>query len=119
MRRLRRLGCGVALDQCGEGLGTLDYLGALPANYIKISGHIVRAAERHPVQRIVMAAIAQVGHARSWRCIAAAVESSAMLRRVRRAGIDFAQGHALGGPAPFAEALLDAVSRGRSHAALA
>jgi len=105
LQRLHRLGCRVALDQCGEGLVALDQLRDLPIDYLKISGRVVLNAGREPVQRVLMGAISEVGRLMGARCVAASVETEAILRRVREAGIAFAQGYAIGRPVPFAEAL--------------
>ncbi len=105
VQRLHRLGCRVALDQCCDGLAALDHLRDLPIDYLKISGRVVRGAGREPVQRVLLGAINEVGRLMGSRCVAACVESGAILRRVREAGIAFAQGYAVGRPVPFAEAL--------------
>jgi diguanylate cyclase (GGDEF)-like protein/PAS domain S-box-containing protein len=111
--RLHRLGCGVALDQCGEGLAAIDQLRDLPLDYLKISGRVVRGADREPVPRVLLGAINEVGRLMGSRCVAACVETGATLRRVREAGIALAQGYAVGRPVPLAEALPAGSEAGR------
>lgn len=105
VRHLHQLGCRVALDHCCEGLATIDRLRDLPIDYLKISGRVVRGAGRDPVCRVLLAAINQVGRLMGSRCVAGSVESGTALRRVREAGIAFAQGYAVGRPVPLARAL--------------
>ena len=97
---LHELGCGIALDDFGTGYGTLTYLAALPADYVKIDMSFVHGllsdegAER--VVRSILRTAAEFG----LRTVAEGVEDGATLERLVELGVDHAQGYHLGRPAP-------------------
>jgi EAL domain-containing protein (putative c-di-GMP-specific phosphodiesterase class I) len=99
--RLRKLGCGIALDDFGVGHGTFTYLRHLPVDYLKIDMQFVRdllsdEEDRHVVQAIV-------GVARQFKIetVAEGVEDQATLEELRRIGVDYAQGYWTGRPVPL------------------
>ena len=101
-REITALGCSLALDDFGTGYGTLTYLASLPVSEIKIDRQFVsRLLDDQGSVDIVRAV---VGLARSFRAttVAEGVEDAATLERVRKLGVDVAQGYLLGRPAPFA-----------------
>jgi len=55
-----------------------------------------------PVNLVMIEAIQRIGQAMGKRTIAEFVESEEMLHRLRALGIDYAQGHHIARPQPFA-----------------
>ncbi len=102
IRQLQGLGCAFALDDFGAGMSSFTYLKHLPATYLKIDGSFVREMLNDPVNLVMVEAIQRVGHAMGKKTVAEFVEDEAMLRRLRALGVDYAQGHFIGEPAPFA-----------------
>ena len=102
MRRFRDLGCRFALDDFGSGLSSFAYLKALPVDYLKIDGSFVRGIAEDRIDLAVIDAIHHLGKAAGARTIAESVESPAVLDRIRRLGIDCAQGHEIHRPEPYA-----------------
>ena len=100
--RMRKLGCGIALDDFGVGHGAFTYLRHLPVDYLKIDMQFVRTLLSSPADSQVIQAI--IGVARQFRIetIAEGVEDQATLDELRRLGIDYAQGYWIGRPAPIA-----------------
>ncbi|HEX8611522.1 MAG TPA: EAL domain-containing protein [Telluria sp.] len=96
MHRLRDIGCTFALDDFGSGLSSFGYLKSLPVNFLKVDGLFVRDIAINPVNRAIVQAINQVGHAMNLKTVAEYVEDDETLALVRDMGIDFAQGIAVG-----------------------
>ncbi|CAG2148437.1 hypothetical protein LMG31506_03824 [Cupriavidus yeoncheonensis] len=105
IEQMQRLGCVFALDDFGAGMASFTYLKHLPAAYLKIDGSFVRAMLDDPVNQVMVEVIQRIGHATGKKTIAEYVETEAMLARLRELGVDFAQGHHIAMPRPFASGL--------------
>ncbi|WP_019399085.1 EAL domain-containing protein [Pseudoxanthomonas sp. GW2] len=95
IERLRAAGCRIALDDFGAGMSSFGYLKNLPVDIIKIDGSFIRDLDSDPVSRIIVSAIAQIGHQRGLRVVAEWVDDPRMLPLLRERGVDLAQGFAL------------------------
>jgi EAL domain-containing protein (putative c-di-GMP-specific phosphodiesterase class I) len=104
---VKRRGSRFALDDFGSGLSSFKYLRALPVGYLKIDGSFVQNMTDDPRDKALVAAINEVGHALGISTIAEYAHSTAIVNRLRRLGVDCAQGHALGAPMPLEHMLLE------------
>jgi diguanylate cyclase (GGDEF)-like protein/PAS domain S-box-containing protein len=100
MRRLRDRGCRFALDDFGIGFSSFSYLQSLPADYVKIDGSFIRGVETDPAARALVRAIDTVAHTLGKETIAECVENLDSVRTLIELGVEYAQGYALGKPAP-------------------
>ncbi|MGZ8996494.1 MAG: EAL domain-containing protein, partial [Rhodospirillales bacterium] len=107
---MRRHGCRIALDDFGSGQSSFHYLRTLPADYLKIDGAFVRNINEDEQDEAVVAAINEVGHKLGIATIAEYVQDLPTADRLREIGVDYAQGHAFGAPAPLERALLAAAA---------
>jgi diguanylate cyclase (GGDEF)-like protein/PAS domain S-box-containing protein len=98
IRELRARGCKFALDDFGSGLSSFGYLKALPVDYLKIDGSLVRRIAEESIDCAMVEAINRLAHQMGMRTIAEYVESTECLRVLRDIGVDHAQGYALGMP---------------------
>jgi ammonium transporter, Amt family len=103
---LRRRGLRFALDDFGSGAASLKYLRDLPLDYLKIDGSFVRNVVTHPANQYLVGAIRDMGRAFGLETIAEYVEDEATIDYLAQAGIDYAQGCAIGKPVPLDEGLL-------------
>jgi EAL domain-containing protein (putative c-di-GMP-specific phosphodiesterase class I) len=88
------------LDDFGSGLSSFGYLKALPVDFLKIDGSLVRRIAEENMDRAMVEAINRLAHQLGMRTIAEYVESAACLSVLRDIGVDHAQGYALGIPMP-------------------
>jgi diguanylate cyclase (GGDEF)-like protein len=107
MRRLRRLGCGVSLDDFGTGLSSLSYLRQLPVTALKIDGSFVRDVLKDTRAESMVQAIAQLARSMSIQTVAKYVETEELRHRVAALGVDHGQGFAIGRPLPLQEMLVE------------
>lgn len=101
MNEVRQLGCRFALDDFGSGLSSFAYLKYFSTDYLKIDGSFVRDLLEDSNDRILVAAINQIGHAMGVETIAECAESNAVVRELRKMNVDYVQGSAVGKPIPF------------------
>src|SRR5690606_24300675 len=106
MRECRARGCLVALDDFGSGLSSFMYLKNLPVDFLKIDGQFVQHITTDHVDRSMVEAITQVGHAMGIKTIAERVETREVLDCLAEIGVEYAQGFYIAPPEPA-----DALSR--------
>ena len=100
---LRRRGCRFALDDFGSGFGSFYYLKHLPFDYFKIDGDFIRGFGANPTDQLVVEAIVGIARGMGKKTVAEFVTDQAMTDRLRRSGIDYAQGFHIGMPRPIVE----------------
>lgn len=109
LRDLHAAGCQTTLDHCGSGMAAFTLLRRLRPDYLKIAGHIVRGLARDPVQRALATALNDVGHVLGLKTIGVQAESQGVLARLRRMGVDYAQGFGIGRPEALEDVLAQSV----------
>jgi len=100
---LKAMGCEFSLDDFGSGMSSFAYLKNLPVNYLKIDGSYVRDLVHDRVDRSMVEAVNQIGHAMGMQTIAEFVEDSATLGALAAIGVDYAQGYGIAMPRPLDE----------------
>ncbi len=105
-RRLRDMGCRIALDDFGKGMTSFYSLKRLPVDYLKIDGGFVTSMLDDPVDRAMVAAIVEIGRTMGLETIAEHVNLRT-LEALRDLGVGYAQGFELGEPRPLAELLTE------------
>jgi diguanylate cyclase (GGDEF)-like protein/PAS domain S-box-containing protein len=103
MSELKARGCKFSLDDFGTGVSSFVYLKSLPVDFLKIDGQFISHITQDPVNRSMVEAIAKVGRALGIATVAECVESEAVLKELRRIGVDYVQGFHLANPLPVAQ----------------
>lgn len=98
IKRLKDLGCRIALDDFGSGFCSFTYLKHLPVDSLKIDGAFVQGLVSTPVDQAMVQSMNQIAHALGKTTVAEFVENRETLQLLREYGVDFAQGHFLGKP---------------------
>jgi diguanylate cyclase (GGDEF)-like protein len=103
---LKGMGCHIALDDFGSGMSSFAYLKNLPIDFLKIDGSYVRDIVNDPIDRALVEAVNQIGHAMGIKTIAEYAEDQATLGALSVIGVDFAQGYGIGKPEPLEKLVL-------------
>lgn len=101
IRRLRKLGHEVALDDFGRGLSSLTYLKSLPVNSVKIDGELIRDVTHNQRSQAMVSAVVQLARAMKLETTAECIESAEIQQAIANLGVDHAQGFAIGRPRPL------------------
>ncbi|MCO6414047.1 MAG: EAL domain-containing protein [Thiogranum sp.] len=103
IKRLRQLGCRIALDDFGSSLSSFGYLKNMQIDYIKIDGGLVRDMQSDRIDAALVEAINEIAHVVGVQTIAEFVETEEILHALCRLGVDYAQGHCIALPRPIEE----------------
>lgn len=103
IKALRGLGCPIALDDFGTGMSSFTYLKSLSVDFVKIDGSFVRDMLVDEMDCAIVEAINRIGHIAGIHTIAEYVETEALLQRLTRMGVDYAQGWAVHRPSRFSD----------------
>jgi len=105
LTRLRRKGLSIAMDDFGTGNATIDALGKLPFNTIKLDqGAVSRIDSSNKDFTIVQSSI-WMAHQLELTIVAEGIESEAIYQTLQDEGCEVAQGFWISHPLPLAEFL--------------
>jgi diguanylate cyclase (GGDEF)-like protein len=119
MKKLRKLGVSIALDDFGRASASLANLRAYPFDEVKIDRALIEEAPTHEDSAAIVQSVALLAQALSMRSTAEGVETLDELDLAVRTGCKKVQGFCFGRPVPVAElaALLAECSQKLPHAA--
>jgi EAL domain-containing protein (putative c-di-GMP-specific phosphodiesterase class I) len=100
-RRLRELGCGLAIDDFGAGFASFYYLKHFAFDYLKIDGEFVENLATSKTDQLIVKSVVDIARGLDKRTIAEFVGDERTLELLREYGIDFAQGFHVGRPRPM------------------
>ena len=100
---LRAEGCGFALDDFGSGAASFSYLKQFDADFLKIDAGFVRDLGHCELSRRIVSGLSELAVSLGMATIAEGVEERSMVADLVEAGVDFAQGFALGPVAALRE----------------
>jgi diguanylate cyclase (GGDEF)-like protein/PAS domain S-box-containing protein len=98
---LHGMGCQFAIDDFGSGMASFSNLRNLPLDYLKIDGSLTQNLANDSVNHAMVTAMIKLARSLKFKVIAEQVEDSTAADVVRRIGVDFLQGYAIGRPKPL------------------
>jgi EAL domain-containing protein (putative c-di-GMP-specific phosphodiesterase class I) len=95
---LRSLGVRIAVDDFGKGYSSLNYIGRLPIDFLKIDKRFIDSIDVDDKEGRLAAAIIGLARVLGLGCVAEGIERPAQQERLVELGCDFAQGFLLARP---------------------
>ena len=105
LARVHSLGVRIALDDFGSGYSSLEYLGRLPIDVLKIDRSLVERVHEEPQRQEVMRAIDHIAEKLDLETIVEGIEHEAQRQALLDLGFRRGQGFLFSPPIPLAEAL--------------
>lgn len=102
-RELERLGVRLAVDDFGQGYGSLAYLRTLPVSTLKIDGSFTREVTADPVNYSLVRTMVYMADDLGMASVGEGVETAEQLRCLREIGCRLGQGFLFGEPMPAAD----------------
>ncbi len=93
IRRLKAIGCRIALDDFGAGFSSFHYLKQFDVDYVKIDGSFVRDLAGDRGSRLFVKALNDVAQGLNKQVIAEWVEDASAVALLQSMGTQFAQGY--------------------------
>ena len=103
IKALKDMGCHFSLDDFGVGFTSFVYLREMEVDYIKIDGSFIRKLSENPHDQLFVKAIVDVAKGMGIKTVAEFVENKETIKLLKEFGVDYAQGYAIGKPAPWDE----------------
>jgi len=100
IKKIKALGCSLALDDFGVGFSSFYYLKHLPVDYVKIDGSFIKQLDSNFEDKVFVKALTDVSQSLGKKTVAEFVENEAILDVLKEFGIDYAQGYYIGKPGP-------------------
>jgi predicted signal transduction protein with EAL and GGDEF domain len=111
LQAIQRLGVRIALDDFGSGYSSLEYLGRLPIDILKIDRSLIEQVHAEPQRQEVLRAIGHIAEKLGLGTIVEGVEQEAQRTALLELGFRHAQGFLFSRPVPLDEAIAPALSR--------
>ncbi len=105
LTRLRRKGLSIAMDDFGTGYATIDALGKLPFNTIKLDQGAVSRIDSSNKDFTIAQSSIWMAHQLELTIVAEGIESEAIYQTLQDEGCEVAQGFWISHPLPLAEFL--------------
>ncbi len=100
LRRLKRLGVGLSIDDYGSGYSSLAYLQQLPVDELKIDRSFVRDITDQPRNLAIVRSTVELGKNLGLTVVAEGVEDEGAWAALDELGCDLLQGYFLSRPVP-------------------
>jgi EAL domain-containing protein (putative c-di-GMP-specific phosphodiesterase class I) len=101
--QLRQLGCRVAIDDFGTGYASYSRLKLVQVDMLKIDGSFVRNMLSNSLDYQIIESICVVARLKRMQIVAECVETEENAEALRKLGVDYLQGDAIGAPLPLSE----------------
>ena len=98
LRKLKKFGVKLALDDYGAGMSSFNFLHNYPFEFIKLDKSFVKSLSYNESNFSLVKALHGLGEQFGYRLVAEGIESEAMLNKLLEVGCEFGQGYHLSMP---------------------
>jgi len=98
LKKLRKLGVKLALDDYGTSLSSFNYIHSYPFEFIKLDRSFIRGLSTNDKHLTLVTALQALGNQFGYRLVAEGIESEEILNKLKQAGCDFGQGYHIARP---------------------
>lgn len=109
--KFKEFGAKFALDDCGIGYSSFDYIRQLDLDYIKIDGSFIRDLHRNKEDEAFVCALRDIAKRLQIKTVAEMVEEPETVQLLKDLGIDYAQGYHFAMPAAELPEEFDLIQR--------
>ncbi|MFC6441610.1 EAL domain-containing protein [Pseudobowmanella zhangzhouensis] len=95
LKKLKKAGIQLVLDNFGSGLASLSYLYSYPFDYVKIDHRFVKSLPRSQKNLKMIQSVLNIGEHLNFKVIAEGIETAQQFRELVRIGCLYGQGHYL------------------------
>jgi EAL domain-containing protein (putative c-di-GMP-specific phosphodiesterase class I) len=98
VKALRDMGFRVGLDDFGAGAASLNYLHAMPVDFVKFDGGLIRKLGASERDDTLLGGMVRLCHELGVKTVAECLETEDQVRRATQLGFDYGQGYHFGAP---------------------
>jgi EAL domain-containing protein (putative c-di-GMP-specific phosphodiesterase class I) len=96
VKALRDMGLRVGLDDFGAGAASLNYLHAMPVDFVKFDGEMIRKLGASERDDTLLGGMVRLCHELGVKTVAECLETEDQVRRATAMGFDYGQGYHFG-----------------------
>ena len=100
LRKLRKLGISIALDDFGQKFSSLTYLHKLPIDILKADKEFLKGIKNENDESYILKCIVELAHNLGKKVVSEGVETKVQLEYLKKIGCDYAQGYYFSEPMP-------------------
>lgn len=103
LKKLRKLGVKLALDDYGANLSSFNFLHSYPFEFVKLDRTFTKSLTTNDKNLCLVTALHELGNKFGYRLVAEGIETEEVLEKLQQAGCDFAQGYLIARPSKLAK----------------
>ena len=103
VEQLRKLGFPIEMDDFGSGYSSLNMLGQMKLDILKLDSKFVQNEISKPVDQSILSDIVVMAHRMNLGVVAEGVETREQVKRLKAVGCDYVQGYYFAKPMPAAD----------------